>query len=166
MIRKIFKPKVSRTNKLNKTIDAFVEKYNIPKGYLYINRRLVSKGVLIGLMWGFIPMPMQMLAVALTTPFIKFNVPIAISMVWLSNPVTMPFMYYLEYLTGNYILGIDNAPEVELTIEWFHSNIHNIFIPLYVGTAFYVFIISPIIYAIVNWLWIYSVKKERKIKKK
>ena len=162
MIRKILKPKQSKTSTFNKKVNEFVTKYKIPKGYLHINRKLVSKGVLIGLMWAFIPMPMQMLAVALTTPFVKFNIPIAITMVWLSNPLTMPAMYYMEYLTGNYILGVDNAPSVQLTIEWFQENIGTIFLPLYVGTAFYVFIVAPIIFFIVNWLWIKSVKDERK----
>ena len=162
MIRKILKPKQSKTSTFNKKVNEFVTKYKIPKGYLHINRKLVSKGVLIGLMWAFIPMPMQMLAVALTTPFVKFNIPIAITMVWLSNPLTMPAMYYMEYLTGNYILGVDNAPSVQLTIEWFQENIGTIFLPLYVGTAFYVFIVAPIIFFIVNWLWIKSVKNERK----
>jgi len=161
MLRKILKKKPSKTNKLNNRIKLFVEKYKIPKGYLHINRRLASKGVLIGLMWGFVPMPMQMLAVVLTTPFIKFNVPIAISMVWLSNPLTMPAMYYMEYITGNYLLGIDNPPTITLSLEWFQENISTIFIPLYTGTAFYVFIIAPIIYGIVNWFWIYSVRNER-----
>jgi len=162
MIRKILKPKQSKTSTFNKKVNEFVTKYKIPKGYLHINRKLVSKGVLIGLMWAFIPMPMQMLAVALTTPFVKFNIPIAITMVWLSNPLTMPAMYYMEYLTGNYILGVDNAPSVQLTLEWFQENIGTIFLPLYVGTAFYVFIVAPIIFFIVNWLWIKSVKDERK----
>jgi uncharacterized protein (DUF2062 family) len=166
MIRKLLKPKQSKSSKFNQKIDAFVEKYKIPKRYLHINRRLVSKGVLVGLMWGFIPMPMQMLAVALTTPFVKFNVPIALAMVWLSNPLTMPAMYYMEYLTGNFILGIENAPPVEMTLEWFQTNIGNIFIPLYVGTAFYVFVIAPLVYLLVNWLWIHSVKSERKAKNK
>ena len=162
MIRKILKSKQSKTSTFNKKIDEFVTKYKIPKGYLRINRKLVSKGVLVGLMWAFIPMPMQMLAVALTAPFVKFNIPIAITMVWLSNPLTMPAMYYIEYLTGNYILGVDNAPSVQLTIEWFQENIGTIFLPLYVGTAFYVFIVAPIIFFIVNWLWIKSVRDERK----
>ena len=74
MIRKVFKKKPAGGNK----IDAFLEKYNLPKAYLAVNRRMITSGVAIGLFWGFIPMPMQMLAVMATTPFIRFNVPIAI----------------------------------------------------------------------------------------
>lgn len=163
MIRRIFKKKTSQTsqNEPKSKIDSFLEKYNLPKAYLAINRRMITRGIWIGLFWGFIPMPMQMLAVMATTPFIRFNVPIAISMVWLSNPLTMPPMYYMEYLTGNFILGRDGIENIELTLEWFSQNMGDIFIPLYVGTAFYSIVVSTTIYLILNWLWILSVREER-----
>ena len=157
MIRKAFKKKSSQKSK----IDTFLEKYHLPKGYLSVNRRMITRGVLIGLFWGFIPMPMQMLAVMATTPFIRFNVPIAISMVWLSNPVTMPPMYYMEYLTGNFILGREGISNIELTLDWFTSHMGDIFVPLYVGTAFYSIVVSTLIYFVLNWLWIKSVKSEK-----
>ena len=161
MIRKVFKKKSSGKGK----IDAFLEKYNLPKAYLSVNRRMVTRGVAIGLFWGFIPMPMQMLAVMATTPFLRFNVPIAISMVWLSNPFTMPPMYYVEYLTGNLILGEEGIDDIELTMDWFSANIGDIFIPLYVGTAFYSLIVTGAIYFLLNRLWIRSVHTEKKERK-
>ena len=82
-------------------------------------------------------------------------------MVWLSNPLTMPFMYYAEYTTGVYLLGMEHLV-VEPSLEWFENNFSHIFIPLYVGTLFYMLTLSPLVYAIVNWLWIRSVRKERK----
>ena len=155
MIRRILKKK--NTNyKLNK----FIKKYNLPKEYLAVNRKSISRGVFLGLFIGFIPMPMQMLAIILFTPFLKFNVPSAISMVWLSNPITMPFMYYMEYQTGNYILGRVGLKNIELTLEWFTNNWDNIILPLYVGTIPYSLIVAPLIYLIINFLWIKSVKDE------
>jgi len=156
MIRKIFKKR-----KTNHKLKHFIEKYKIPREYLSINRKSISKGVLIGLFWGFIPMPMQMLAVLATTPFIKFNVPIAISMVWLSNPLTMPFMYYMEYQTGNLLLGREGLENIELSLNWFSQNWDNILVPLYVGTLPYSILFSTLVYFIINKLWIISVKNER-----
>ena len=161
MIRKIFKKKQS-----NGKIKAFISKYKIPREYLSINRKAISRGVLIGLFWGFIPMPMQMLAVLAVTPFIKFNVPIAISMVWLSNPITMPFMYYMEYQTGNFLLGNESLDNIELTLDWFSNNWDKILMPLYVGTLPYAIGVSSIIYFIINKLWMDSVKKETSKRKK
>ena len=155
MVRKFFKKKSSGGK-----LDQFIEKYNIPRAYLSTNRKNISKGVFIGLFIGFIPMPMQMLAVVAMMPFVKFNVPIAISMVWLSNPFTMPAMYYMEYLTGSFFLGTEVAP-VEMTMQWFSDNLKNIFVPLYVGTLFYSVTVSTAMYFLINFLWQRSVHKER-----
>jgi uncharacterized protein (DUF2062 family) len=162
MIRKVFKKKSSGSNK----IDAFLEKYHLPKAYLSVNRRMVTRGVAIGIFWGFIPMPMQMLAVMATTPFIRFNVPIAISMVWLSNPFTMPPMYYMEYLTGNFLLGREGLDDIELTMQWFTENFDAILVPLYTGTAFYSIVVSSVVYVLLNRLWVWSVKNEQEQTKK
>ncbi|MCF6244684.1 MAG: DUF2062 domain-containing protein [Sulfurovum sp.] len=164
MMRKFFRNLASKKDKF----DHLLEKYKLPRAYFNINRKMITKGVAIGFFWGFIPMPMQMLAVIATTPFIRFNVPLAIIIVWLSNPFTMPFMYYMEYITGNFLLGKEGIEGMELSIDWFSSNISDIFIPLYVGTAFYSIVISTLIYFLLNWLWIRSVKeeKQKKIKKR
>ena len=157
MIRKTFK---KNRDKPRSKIDTLIEKYNLPREYLSINRKSVSRGIWFGLFWGFIPMPFQMLGVMALTPFFRFNVPIAIAMVWLSNPFTMPPMYYMEYLTGNFILGWEGIQSVELTMHWFKSHWDQIVIPLYTGTAFYSIVVSALIYFIVNWLWIRSARHE------
>lgn len=156
MIRKLLKKSTTNTK-----LKQFIEKYKVPREYLAVNRKSISKGVFIGLLFGFIPMPMQMLAVLAMTPFVKFNVPIAISMVWLSNPLTMPFMYYMEYQTGNFLLGREGLANIQLTLEWFSENWDNILVPLYVGTIPYSLFLSSIIYYIINKMWILSVRKEK-----
>ncbi|WP_349636689.1 DUF2062 domain-containing protein [Sulfurimonas sp. CVO] len=159
MIRKTFK-NISASEKL-KTL---IQKYKIPTDYLSANRRMVSRAVFIGFFIAFIPMPMQMLAVVAFIPFLKFNVPIALAICWLSNPFTMPAMYYMEYLTGSFFLGMEMT-SVEMNIEWFSKNIGNIFIPLYVGTAFYSITVSSLAYYLVNHLWRSSVKKDKDLRK-
>jgi len=159
MIRKVFK-KPSHDSKLDK----FIKKYNLPKEYLSINRKSVSRAVFWGILIAFIPMPFQMLLILALTPFTKFNVPVAISMVWLSNPITMPFMYYLEYLTGSFLLGNPPLADMQMTLGWFKSHWDDIIIPLYVGTIPYAIIISTLAFAAVNWLWITSVRKQKEMK--
>jgi uncharacterized protein (DUF2062 family) len=112
-------------------------------------------------MIGFIPMPLQMAVVLAFTPIVKFNVPIALSMVWLSNPLTMPFMYYMEYQTGNYLLGLEGLNNIELSLDWFSNHWDAILVPLYVGTIPYSLGVSPLIYLLINKLWIISVQREK-----
>lgn len=158
MIRKVLKKTSSRSEKLDK----FLDKYNLSREFFGVNRRSVTRGVWIGLFWGFIPMPMQMVAVVLSTFAFRFNVPIAIAMVWLSNPITMPPMYYMEYLTGNFLLGQEGLDDIELTMQWFTENFDQILLPLYVGTSFYSVIVSTLVYFLLNWLWIKSVHEEKR----
>ena len=157
MIRKVLK-KTSKHDKLK----SFIKKYKIPPEYLSTNRRMVSKAVFFGLFIAFIPMPMQMVAVLALMPFVKFNVPIALAMCWFSNPLTMPPMYYIEYLTGSFFLGTEVAP-VEMTLDWFSENIDNIFIPLYTGTIFYSVVGSSLGYWMVNHFWKGSVNRDKKL---
>lgn len=159
MIRRVLKKQSKSTR-----FQAFLEKYNIPKEYLSASRKAVAKGIAIGLFIAFIPIPTQMLLVVALIPFLRFNVPLALIMVWLTNPITMPFVYYVEYLTGSYMLGM-HIKEVELSVEWFSDNLDKIFIPLYTGAFLYSFVFSILGYYVVDRLWIYSVHKERKSKK-
>ncbi len=163
MIRKTFK---RRTDKPASKISAFIDKYNLPREYLSINRKSVVRGIWVGLFWGFIPMPFQMLGVLVATPLFRFNVPIAITTVWLSNPFTMPPLYYVEYLTGNFILGREGIRDIALTMSWFKSHLGEIFVPLYVGTAFYSIVVSSIVALTINWLWVRSAKHAWKHRKK
>ncbi len=157
MVRKNLK-KISKSEKLKE----FIKKYKVPPEYLSTNRKMVSKAVFIGLFIAFIPMPMQMLLVLAMMPFFKFNVPIALAMCWLSNPFTMPPMYYLEYLTGSYILGSEKLM-VEMTLEWFSEHLDDIFIDLYFGTLIYAVVGSFSGYWLVNHFWKGSVHRDKKL---
>jgi len=161
MIRKVFKKKKSSPK-----LDAVMHKYKIPRDLLSLNRKMVSRAMLVGLFIAMIPMPLQMLAVVLISPFFRFNVPIGVSLVWITNPFTMPFIYYIEYTTGNILLMQEGVNNIQMTLDWFKDNITDIFIPLYTGTLFYSLIFSVGGYYLVNWLWILSVGKEKKQKDK
>jgi uncharacterized protein (DUF2062 family) len=130
----------------------YIEKYNISKRYFIVNKKMVSRGVFLGLFIAMIPMPAQMLAVVLFTFVGKFNFPIAIIMCWITNPITMPFIYYIEYITGSFILGIEPS-SVELTIEWFNENFSNIIVPLYFGALVYSISLATIAYYAINLYW-------------
>jgi uncharacterized protein (DUF2062 family) len=142
-------------------IQQFLIKYNIPQVYLSTNRELVSKAFLIGLLVAFIPIPMQMLVVILLMRFFKFNVPVAIALCWVSNPITMPFIFYVEYVVGAFLLNIE-IDTIQMSVEWFNHNFQDIFIPLYFGAFVVSSILSTAIYFFINFLWIYLVRKNKK----
>ncbi|PHR54789.1 MAG: flagellar biosynthesis protein FlhF [Arcobacter sp.] len=159
MIRKVFKKK-----KPNPKLDAIMKKYKVPRELLTVNRKMVSRAILVGLFIAMIPMPMQMLAVILIAPFFRFNVPIGVSLVWITNPFTMPVIYYVEYLTGNFLLMGKGVCDFEMSMQWITQNLVNIALPLYVGAAFYSLVLSVGGYYLINWLWIISVESAKKKK--
>ncbi|MDX1809507.1 MAG: DUF2062 domain-containing protein [Sulfurospirillaceae bacterium] len=160
MVKKMFQNKNQNTK-----VRSLIEKYNIPRIHLATNRKNIANGLFIGVFIGLIPMPFQMLAVIALIPFFKFNAPIALGTVWISNPFTMPFIYYIEYITGSYLLGM-KIGKVELTLKWFSENIKDIFIPLYTGAFLYSLILSVGVYLLINTLWRISVNKERNLKER
>ena len=156
MIRKALK-KTTKSEKLK----AFIKKAKVAPEFLAANRKMISRGVVLGVFIAFIPMPMQMAAVLLFMPIFRFNVPVALAMCWLSNPITMPPMYYIEYELGSFLLGIQPQP-VELTIEWFSNNMDAIFLPLYFGTLIFSIVGSISAYFIVNYFWKLSACRDKK----
>jgi uncharacterized protein (DUF2062 family) len=130
----------------------YIEKYNISKRYFIVNRKMVARGVFLGLFIAMIPMPAQMLVVVLFTFVGKFNFPIAIIMCWVTNPLTMPLIYYIQYMTGSFILGIEPT-SVEMSLEWFNENFSNIIIPLYFGAFLYAIGLATLAYYAINLYW-------------
>lgn len=55
----------------------------------HLNRRTVASGVAIGVLMGFLPLPIQMLLAATVAIIAKANVPLAIVSTWITNPFTM-----------------------------------------------------------------------------
>jgi len=146
----------------NKKTQKFLSKYNIPQAYLSNNRDMVTRAFLLGLFVALIPIPMQMLVIVLLMKFYRFNLPVAIALCWVTNPLTMPFIYYAEYITGSFLLQIEIGT-IEMSLQWFNDNFKDIFIPLYFGSFVLATTISTSVYFLVNFLWIYFVKKNQKI---
>lgn len=72
---------------------------------------ILSRGVLVGVMWAFTPLVgIQMTTVLITWIIVKryfkwsFSLPIAIAFTWLTNVFTMIPVYYVFYVTGKIML--------------------------------------------------------------
>ncbi len=65
----------------------------------------------------------------------RCNVPIGVSLVWISNPITMGPIFYFAYKLGTWILGTDIQPEgTEFSFGWLWDNLVGIGYPLLVGS--------------------------------
>jgi uncharacterized protein len=73
----------------------------------HLNRHSVSVAFFWGLLIAIIPVPGQMPLAALAALMFRCNLPIAVALAWVSNPVTTPFILVLSYQLGAFILQTD-----------------------------------------------------------
>ena len=134
--------------------------------YLFhLNRRSVSLGVMIGLFWAFTPIPTQMIPAALTAWVIRANLPIAVALVWISNPITMPPILFGCYLLVAWVLDVPVMPPAEgASIEWFKGQLMTIWQPLLLGSLLISVVSAVSGYVAMRLWWIAQVKASWKLR--
>lgn len=109
----------------------------------HLNRRSVPGAFSVGIIAAFIPLPLQMLIAAAGAIFFRVNLPISVGLVWLTNPFTMPPLFYLQYKIGAWLLREPTAPGVtyeatskfaDFSFDWFMHELSNIWQPFLLGT--------------------------------
>ncbi len=73
-------------------------------------RDTVAAGLAIGLFFAMIPMPFQMVPSALLAMRAKANVPFAMAACWITNPLTMGPVLFMQYWLGKWfihVLGVE-----------------------------------------------------------
>ena len=126
----------------------------------HLNRRSASGAFAVGLFCAFIPVPFQMLLAAASAIPFRVNLPLSVGLVWVSNPITMPPMFYLCYLVGNAILAEPPQPfAFELSWEWLGHSISTIGPAFILGCLILGTLSSLIGYVAIRLLWRRSVVK-------
>ncbi len=127
---------------------------------LHVNKRSVSGAVSVGLFLAFVPVPFQMLLAAISSIVIRVNLPITVGMVWVSNPITIPPLFYFAYKIGAWMLSIPEADfDFELSFEWIGHSLGEIWEPFLLG-CFVLGSISAIVGGLsVRALWRMKVKQ-------
>ncbi len=129
----------------------------------HLNRNSVSLAFAIGLFAAWIPTPGQMAIAAVAAFYFRANLPISVALVWITNPLTMPPMFYFAYIVGLFALG-DTLPgdEFEFNLESILSSLSEIGGPFLFG-CFILGVISSIIgYFGIRLFWRYHVSKQWK----
>lgn len=123
-----------------------------------LNRHTAPGAFAIGLLVAWIPMPFQMVLSAALAIFFNVNLPVAVALVWITNPLTMPVMFYGAYLLGAWVLGLPEQHfQFEASWQWIESSFTTIAPPFLLGCLIFGVIFSGLGYFIIRSLWRYSI---------
>ena len=123
-----------------------------------INRRSVSLAVYVGIFCAFIPIPGQTVIALLICFSFGANLPIATIFIWISNPLTIPPMFYLTYQLGSKLLGTEPINfTISFSLEWLMALSTQVIFPLMVGSLLCGVIAATLGYLIVLQLWRWKV---------
>lgn len=99
----------------------------------HLNRNSVALAFFWGLFIALLPIPGQLPLAAGAALLFHCNLSISCALVWVSNPLTMPFFFYLAYSIGRFTLQIDpiafSVPP-EFTWDWISSELPKVWYPL------------------------------------
>lgn len=74
----------------------------------HLNRRSVSRAMAIGLWCMYTPpLPWQQILAAIGAVYFNANLPIAVALVWITNPLTWIPLYYVAYKVGAWAMGME-----------------------------------------------------------
>lgn len=148
------------TLKKHKKLQFLGEKLQEPNLWL-LNRRSVALAFTIGLFCAWIPTPGQMAIAAIAAFYFRANLAISVALVWLTNPLTMPPMFYFAYLVGLKLLAQPEPnADFEFSVDSLLSSLGDIWQPFLLGCLILGIISSILGYLSVQGIWRYSVSKQ------
>jgi uncharacterized protein (DUF2062 family) len=120
----------------------------------HINRYSTSMAFFVGLFLAFVPVPGQMVIAALAAVALRCNLPLSVGLVWITNPLTAPAIFYLAYQVGALLI---DAPLRELqfsfSLEWLQSRLEVVWRPLLLGCLLCGLFFGSLGYFVINMLW-------------
>ncbi|MCA1796972.1 MAG: DUF2062 domain-containing protein [Desulfuromonadaceae bacterium] len=111
----------------------------------------IAKGFAVGIFVGMTPLIGLHTAIAVFVAMVLGQNKIAAAMaVWISNPVTAPFLYVAQYKTGRFILDTPyiSFPD-QFNLESLSHFSSTLILPLCLGSFIYALLAAAVAYAIV-----------------
>lgn len=138
------------------------------RSYLWVwKRSLVARSAAIGMFAAWMPIPFQLWLSVFLAIYLRANLPVAMALIWLSNPITFAPMIYCCYWVGIKIL---KQPPITLhfsfTWDWFVTEAAHVWQPLFLGATICGLISALIAYLLVIGCWkFFSRKTQEKLQK-
>lgn len=120
----------------------------------HINRSSTAMAFAIGLFCAMVPAPGQIFVAAYAAVRLRANLPLSITLIFVTNPLTMPVIYYAAYELGAFLLDTPiKAIEFEITWGWLTRRLGDIWQPFLLGCFVMGSSAAAIGYVTINILW-------------
>jgi len=129
-----------------------------------LNRRSVAGASGLGLFVAFLPVPFQIVLVTLGAFWLRANLPVAVALIFVTNPLTMAPLFYLCYRLGLWVTQTDALPAGDSFgggSGWLVSQVGTFWWPLWAGSLTTGLMLGLAGYCLVQSLWIRHVKRKR-----
>ena len=124
----------------------------------HINRESTSVAFATGLFVAFLPLPIQMVTACLIALRLRCNLPLAVTLCWVTNPFTAGPVFWFAYEVGALILDVPPQTEpFSISWEWVVSGLVTIWQPLLLGCLVCGFFFASLGYFTINALWRWDV---------
>lgn len=139
----------------NRTIKVFAPHLADPRLW-HFNRRCLSKAVYIGVMSAFFPLPGQMPIATIAALYFRANLPMAVMLTWITNPLTSIPIFYFAYWLGALLV---DAPMIDFKLIgemlsafslWVFSDGSNPFVTFRQSISLTAFIVGLTILSVVS----------------
>ena len=132
----------------------------------HLNRRSVAGAFAVGLFMAFVPVPFQMVLATAAAILLRVNLPMSAALVWVSNPFTMPPLFYGAYKVGVWMLNWPKTPfQFEPTIEWLTTGLLHIWEPFLLGCFVCGVVSAALGFAFVRLMWRWQIVKAHNLRK-
>jgi uncharacterized protein (DUF2062 family) len=116
----------------------------------------IALGAAIGAFWGVFPtFGLSTILSLLLYKMIRFNLPVAISAAFISNPLTSPFLLMISYKVGAFFINTN----LKFEYETWYNNIPKIGYIMFMGSTIVSSITAIIVYFLIKSLVEYRRKK-------
>lgn len=129
----------------------------------YLNRHSAAGAFAVGLFCAWLPIPFQMVLSALLAMYFRVNLPLSVVLVWLTNPLTMPPMFYFAYRLGSFLLDRPHHYQhFELSLDWLSSAMSTAAPPFLLGCLVMAIVSSAMGFMVIHALWRWTIARRWK----
>lgn len=129
----------------------------------HINRTSTAKAFAIGLFCAMVPAPGQVFVAAFFALRWRANLPLSVALIFITNPLTMPVIYYAAYKLGAWMLGSTIQPVAfEISFNWLTHSLVDIWEPFLLGCFSMGMMSATAGYFFIDLMWRWRVARDWK----